>query len=59
MKLTEILFKQHLGRVTRKVWYYQGKRTPLEYAAEKVLSARGLPVEDALEVVAPKFEKIE
>ncbi|CAB0030064.1 unnamed protein product [Trichogramma brassicae] len=47
MKLSQVLWKQHIGRQIRNNWYSQGKVTPFETNAEKILTQRGIPVIDA------------
>ncbi|XP_058790105.1 large ribosomal subunit protein mL37 [Phymastichus coffea] len=58
MKLSQILYKQHLGRLTRKLWYIQGKRTPVDLQTEAILSAKGITVEDPNEILKSKHKKL-
>ncbi|XP_053613684.1 large ribosomal subunit protein mL37 [Plodia interpunctella] len=59
MKLSQILYRQHIGFMFKKHWLVQGKKVPIETGVEQVLKARGIPVEDALEFVKEKPEKRE
>ena len=58
MKLSQILFKQHIGRQARQHWYIQGKRTPVDMLTEKVLTSKGITVIDAKEIFKPERKKI-
>lgn len=53
MKLTQILFKQHIGRQTRTNWYSQGKKRVMETFSEKSLADRGIHVVDPKEILKP------
>ncbi|KAJ8673383.1 hypothetical protein QAD02_004645 [Eretmocerus hayati] len=46
MRLTQILFKQHIGRMTRKNWYAHGKVTPMPSTAEENLKKEGIEIID-------------
>ncbi|XP_013184709.2 large ribosomal subunit protein mL37 [Amyelois transitella] len=59
MKLSQILYRQHIGFMFKKHWIIQGKRVPFDTGVENALKARGIPVEDALEFVKEKPENRE
>lgn len=54
MKVSQILYKQHIGRMIRRHWYAHGKRTPLDLNTESILTSKGLKVLDPKEVLKPK-----
>ncbi|XP_028165329.1 39S ribosomal protein L37, mitochondrial [Ostrinia furnacalis] len=56
MKLSQVLYRQHIGFMFKKHWMIQGKRVPVDTGVEDALKAKGIPVEDALEFVKDKPE---
>lgn len=57
MKITQVLCKQHIGRLIKWQWRAQRKKTLIETSAEKVLASRNIPVVDAVQFVRePLFE---
>ncbi|NP_001136159.1 mitochondrial ribosomal protein L37 [Nasonia vitripennis] len=54
MKLSQILYKQHIGRMTRRHWYVHGKKTPHDLRSEKVLTSKGVQIIDSKEILKPK-----
>ncbi|XP_045776211.1 39S ribosomal protein L37, mitochondrial [Maniola jurtina] len=56
MKLSKVLYRQHIGFMFKKHWLIQGKRVPIDTGLEESLKAKGIPVEDALEFVKEKQE---
>ncbi|XP_014486889.1 PREDICTED: 39S ribosomal protein L37, mitochondrial [Dinoponera quadriceps] len=54
MKFTQVLFKQHLGRMIRKIWHSKHERKIRITRAEEYLSTLGIQVKDPLEVLVPK-----
>lgn len=58
MKLTRVLYKQHIGRQIKKLWYLQRDRKVTDSFSntEKYLATLGFSVKDASEVVCPKQE---
>lgn len=59
MKLSQILFKQHIGRQTRTNWYSQGKVNLQETRSEQALAAKGIHVVNPEEILNPKPELVE
>ncbi|CAG9768034.1 unnamed protein product [Ceutorhynchus assimilis] len=61
MRVTQILFKQHIGWHFKKHWLVQGKRKVVETGAEKILRQKGIVVKDPTEFLREKipFEKFE
>lgn len=51
MKLTQILFRQHIGRHLKKHWMVQGKKVARETAAFKYLAENNIPVYDANDII--------
>lgn len=56
MKLTRVLYKQHIGRQIKNIWYVQRQRKIGDTKTEEYLSTLGIPVKDSLEVISPKKE---
>lgn len=55
MKITQVLYKQHIGRQMKKLWYVKRERQINNDKTDKYLSRKyGIEVKDALEVSAPK-----
>lgn len=44
MKITQILFKQHIGWHFAKHWHVQARKKPLATPALKILQDAGIPV---------------
>lgn len=59
MKLSQVLFKQNIGRQTRTNWYSQGKKHVLDTYAERSLAEKGIHVIDPEEILSPKLEPLE
>lgn len=59
MKLSNVLYRQHVGFMFKKHWLVQGKRVPIDTGIEESLKAKGIPVEDAQEFVKEKPEQRE
>ncbi|XP_045502585.1 39S ribosomal protein L37, mitochondrial [Colias croceus] len=51
MKLSRVLYAQHIGFMFKKHWMIQGKRVPIDTGIEQYLKEKGIKVEDALEFV--------
>uniref|UniRef100_A0A069DYX5 Large ribosomal subunit protein mL37 n=1 Tax=Panstrongylus megistus TaxID=65343 RepID=A0A069DYX5_9HEMI len=51
MKRSQVLFQQHVGRMFRAHWKLQGKKVLMDDGALKELKSKGIPYEDANEVV--------
>lgn len=56
MKLTRVLYKQHIGRQIKRLWYVKRERKVIDTKEEEYLSKLGIPVKDASEVACPKVE---
>ncbi|XP_050354296.1 39S ribosomal protein L37, mitochondrial [Nymphalis io] len=56
MKLSQVLYRQHIGFMFKKHWLVQGKRVPIDTGVEDRLKEKGIPFEDALEFVKDKQE---
>lgn len=56
MKLTRVLYKQHIGRQLKRLWYVKRERKVGNTKTEEYLSTLGIQVKDASEVVCPKQE---
>lgn len=56
MKLTRVLYKQHIGRQLKKLWYVKRERKVSDTKVEGYLSTLGIQVKDASEVTCPKVE---
>ncbi|KAL6260383.1 hypothetical protein P5V15_007912 [Pogonomyrmex californicus] len=54
MKLTRVLYKQHIGRQIAKLWYVKRERKIPITKTEGYLSTLGIQVKDASEVACPK-----
>lgn len=59
MKLSNVLYRQHVGFMFKKHWLVQGKRVPIDTGIEECLKAKGILVEDAQEFVKEKPEQRE
>jgi large subunit ribosomal protein L37 len=53
MRITNVLFRQHIGFMTKRHWRIQGKRTPTDSGALAALEARGIKVTDTKEFLYP------
>jgi len=56
MKLTGVLYKQHIGRQLKKLWYVKRERKVNDTKIERQLSKLGIEVKDSLEMINPKQE---
>ncbi|XP_012221650.1 large ribosomal subunit protein mL37 [Linepithema humile] len=56
MKFTQILYKQHIGRQIKKLWYIKRERKIGDSMVEQHLSTLGIQVKDPLEIIVPKKE---
>lgn len=54
MKLTVILFRQHIGWHFKKHWRVQGKRKITETSALKILKQNGIPVYEPKDILGKK-----
>lgn len=54
MKLTKILFQQHIGKHFEKHWRVQGQRKVYETGALKTLRDKGIPVTRAEDFLQDK-----
>lgn len=54
MKLTQVLKKYHLGRLTRKVWYNQRERKITANNLESRLSTLNIKIVDPIDLIRPK-----
>nr|XP_050857195.1 39S ribosomal protein L37, mitochondrial [Vespula vulgaris]XP_050857196.1 39S ribosomal protein L37, mitochondrial [Vespula vulgaris] len=61
MKITQVLRKYHLGRLTRKVWYNQRERKITANNLESRLSTLNIKIVDPIDLIRPKkdFVRIE
>lgn len=59
MRITNVLFRQHLGFMMKRHWRIQGKRTPTETGAQMALEARGMKVLDPKEYLCDPWKKPE
>lgn len=50
MKITQALYKQHIGRLIKMSWRAHRKKTLIETNAEKTLASRNIPVIDSDEI---------
>ncbi|XP_015593654.1 39S ribosomal protein L37, mitochondrial [Cephus cinctus] len=57
MRLSQTLFKHHLGRMIKKHWVVQGLKRPTIMYSEQNLEQHGIRVVDAKDVVNPKIER--
>ncbi|XP_018392254.1 PREDICTED: 39S ribosomal protein L37, mitochondrial [Cyphomyrmex costatus] len=57
MKFTEVLYKQHIGRQIKKLWYVKRERKVFDTKIDKHLSNIGISVKDPIEVINPKQER--
>lgn len=51
MKLTQILYKQHIGRYFKAHWFVQGRKRVYETPAIDVLSEKGITLERAEDIL--------
>ncbi|XP_022121277.2 39S ribosomal protein L37, mitochondrial [Pieris rapae] len=51
MKLSRVLYAQHIGFMFKKHWLIQGKRVPIDTGVEQYLKEKGIKVEDALDFI--------
>ncbi|KAG5321754.1 RM37 protein, partial [Acromyrmex heyeri] len=56
MKLTGVLYKQHIGRQLKKLWYVKRERKVNDTKTEGQLLKLGIEVKDPLEMISPKRE---
>ncbi|XP_012525067.1 39S ribosomal protein L37, mitochondrial [Monomorium pharaonis] len=56
MKLTQVLYKQHIGRQIRRLWYVKRERKVSDTKTENYLSTLGISVKEASEIINPKQE---
>lgn len=56
MKFTQILYKQHIGRMIKRAWYAKRQRKVSDSRTESYLSTLGIHVIDPSEVLQPKKE---
>lgn len=57
MKITQALYKQNIGRLIKWQWRAQRKKTLIETNAERILTSRNIPIEDATQFLhEPIFE---
>lgn len=54
MKITQILYKQHIGRSIAKLWFVKRERVIQNTQAEQYLSRFGIEVKDPKDVLQPK-----
>lgn len=55
MKITQVLYKQHIGRQIRKLWYIKRERQISNDKIDKYLTEKyRVEIKDALEVSSPK-----
>nr|XP_022909733.1 39S ribosomal protein L37, mitochondrial [Onthophagus taurus] len=61
MKLTQILYRQHLGRHIKRHWRIQGVKKPHDLGTRAVLEAQGINVVEPEDILKEKrqYEKIE
>lgn len=58
MKLTKVLYRQHIDRMFKAHWRVQGKRVPIDTKATQILASKGIPLYDPKELVQEKREKL-
>lgn len=56
MKLSRVLYRQHIGFMFKRHWIVQGQRVPVDTGVEEYLRAKGIPIVDAVEFVKEKPE---
>ena len=56
MKLTSVAYSQHIGRMFKKHWRIQKKRTPFLTKAEEILLKNGISVYSPEEILEEKRE---
>ncbi|PSN36555.1 hypothetical protein C0J52_09120 [Blattella germanica] len=56
MKLTSVLFAQHIGKTFERHWRVQSRRVPLPTKAEEILKANGITVYEPGEILKEKQE---
>lgn len=49
MRLTVVLYRQHIGRMFKRHWLTQGVRTPIDTNAQSFLVSKGFQVTEANE----------
>lgn len=55
MKITQVLYKQHIGRQITKLWYVKRERRISNDKIDKYLTKKyGIEIKNALEVSSPK-----
>lgn len=59
MRITSILYRQHLDRMFKKHWRVQGRRVPIDTGAEAHLKSLGLPIIEASDVVKDIRTKVQ
>lgn len=57
MRLTQILYQQHLGRMIQRHWYVQTKVKVVDLKSDTILRQMGIPILDPNDVIT-KPEKI-
>ncbi|XP_063981891.1 large ribosomal subunit protein mL37 [Diachasmimorpha longicaudata] len=53
MKITQALFRQHLGRMIKFNWFMATKKKPIETLTEFHLGKLGIPIVDPIDIVNP------
>lgn len=56
MKLTRVLYKQHIGRQLKRLWYVKRERKLGDTHTEEYLSTLGISIKDPFEIIYPKQE---
>lgn len=56
MKLTGVLYKQHIDRQLKRLWYVKRERKVRDTKTERKLSKFEIQVKDPLEIIRPKQE---
>lgn len=51
MKITQVLYKQDIGRLIKWQWRAQRKKTLIETSAEKILASRNIPITDSKQFI--------
>ena len=49
MRITNILYKQHIGKLFRDIWEHKRKIKPVDTGLQKALQAQGIEVKNALQ----------
>ncbi|CAL7943874.1 unnamed protein product [Xylocopa violacea] len=54
MKFTQLLYKQHIGKALRYLWYHQRDKTIPVTRSNEILASMNIPVIDAKDIISPQ-----